>query len=255
MVTSDITEDVFLGGRLTLAQAKDGFRAGLDSVLLPAAAQVEEGDQVLDAGCGAGVAGLCLLARVPDARLTGVDLNSGALRLCTENAARNGMASRASFVEGDVFDLPSLLGRDRFDHVISNPPFHDPDRERVSPREAKAAAHAFQKGEPYAKVLGLWIASCLAVLKTKGRITMINRAEALPATLAALEGPAGAIEIIPLWPKVGEPAKRIIVRARKGSNTAAKLHPGFVLHRAEGSFTSEIDAVLRDGEPLGASLS
>jgi len=251
VVTADFTQDVFLGGKLTLAQARDGFRAGLDSVLLPAAAPVRGGDHVLDAGCGAGVAGLCLLARVPEARLTGVDQEPGAIRLCTDNAARNGFEGDASFIEGDVFDLPNLTGRDRFDHVISNPPFHDPERERISPRIAKAAAHALRQGEPYSKALGLWIAACLAVLKTKGSLTMINRAEALPATLKALEGVTGAIEVIPLWPKAGEPAKRVIICARKGAKATAKLHPGFVLHGADGGFTPEIDAALRDGEALG----
>ena len=250
MVTVETTDDVFLGGKLTLSQMKDGFRAGLDSVLLPAAAQVSAGEQVLDAGCGAGVAGLCLLARVPGARLTGIDQEPEAIHLCTDNAARNGFADTAQFIEGDVFEVARLTGHDRFDHVISNPPFHDPERERISPRIAKAAAHAIGGGEPYAKALGLWIASCLSVLKTKGRITLINRAKALPATLAALEGPAGAIEVIPLWPKMGEPAKRVIVRARKGARTGAKLASGFVLHGADGAFTPEIDAVLRGGEAL-----
>ncbi len=248
---TDCTEDVFLGGKLTLVQSKDGFRAGLDSVLLPAAAPVRAGDHVLDAGCGAGVAGLCILARVAGVQLTGVDQEPGAIRLCTDNTARNGFTESATFIEGDVFDLPELTGRDRFDHVISNPPFHDPERERISPRIAKAAAHALRQGEPYSKALGFWIAACLAVLKTKGSLTMINRAEALPATLKALEGVTGAIEVIPLWPKAGEPAKRVIVRARKGAKAAAKLHPGFVLHGADGSFTPEIDAALRDGEALG----
>ena len=38
--------------------------------------------------------------------------------------------------------------------------------------------------------------------------------------------------------------------ARKGAKTGAKLHPGFVLHEADGSFTSEIEAALRDGQAL-----
>jgi len=249
-VNTETTEDDFLGGRLKLLQLKDGFRAGLDSVLLAAVANVEPGEHVMDVGCGAGVAGLCLLARVPGVQLTGVDQEAEAVRLCTDNAARNDFAAAAQFVEGDVFDLPELTGRDKFDHVISNPPFHDPERERLSPRAGKAAAHALRQGAPYSAALGLWIGNCLATLKTKGRITLINRAEALPAILAALEGPAGAIEVIPLWPKSGEPARRIIVRARKGAKTEAKLAPGFVLHQADGNFTPEIDAALRDGEPL-----
>lgn len=251
-MNTETTEDEFLGGRLKLEQLKDGFRAGLDSVLLAAAAKVEPGEHVMDAGCGAGVAGLCLLARVSGVQLTGIDQEPDAIRLCTDNAARNKFAGAAQFIEGDVFDLPNLLGRDRFDHVISNPPFHDPMRERLSPRAGKAAAHALQLGEPYAAALGLWISNCLTALKTKGRITLVNRTEALPAILAALEGPTGAIEVVPLWPKKGEPARRVIVRARKGAKTGAKLASGFVLHGPDGDFTPEIDAALRDGEPLAA---
>lgn len=238
--------DAFLGGRLTLKQPKHGFRAGLDSVLLAAAADVFPGDQVLDAGCGAGVAGLCLMARVPGIHLNGIDLSEESIHLCTENAAANNIA--ASFVHGDVMDMPRIVGHDAFDHVISNPPFHDGTRERASPREDKARAHGFE-GE-YAENIGKWIGACLAVLKTKGRITLVNRAEALPATLAALDYRAGEIVIVPLWPKAGEAARRVIVTARKGAKTGAKLHPGFVLHEADGSFTSMIDAALRKGAAL-----
>jgi len=249
-ITRDFTEDEFLGGQITIRQSKVGFRAGLDSVLLAAAAKVFAGDQVLDAGSGAGVAGMCLLARVPDAHLLGVDVNPEAVRLCTENAIRNNLGDACLFNEGDVFDLPALVGRDRFDHVISNPPFHDPIRERISPHEGKAAAHTLLKERPYDEAIALWIKACLASLKAKGCITLVNRAVALPAMLAALNGPAGDIEVIPLWPKAGEPSRRVIIRARKGSRSVAKLHPGFVLHGEDGSFTPEIDAALGGCAPL-----
>ncbi len=243
-----LTEDVFLGGKLKLLQSEAGFRAGLDSVLLPAAANVAPGEFVLDAGCGAGVGGLCLLARVGNVHLTGVDRSHAAIHLCTENATQNRFVGE--FIEGDVFELPALVGRDVFDHVITNPPFHDPARERPSPNQAKAAAHGLGHQKPYDEALTLWVEACLAALKTKGRITLINRTEALPALLAALDGPAGEIVVVPLWPKRGQPAKRVIVTARKGSRTGAKLHPGFVLHEEGGSFTSEIEAALREGEAL-----
>lgn len=252
MTSGDFTEDDFLGGRLKVRQPTEGFRAGLDSVLLAAAARVQPGESVLDAGSGAGVAGLCLLARVPGARLLGVDLDPEAIRLCTENAAANDLAEACIYNQGDVFELPKLVGRDRFDHVISNPPFHDPERERPSPLTTKAAAHALQDKGPYDAALALWLEACLATLKTKGWITLINRAEALPATLKALEGPAGAIEIVPLWPRAGEPARRVIIRARKGARTGAKLLPGFVLHGADGTITPEIDAALRECTTLPA---
>jgi tRNA1(Val) A37 N6-methylase TrmN6 len=59
----------------------------------------------------------------------------------------------------------------------------------------------------------------------------------------------GAVEIIPLWPRQGEAAKRVIVRARKDRQTPCTLHPGLVLHEAGGSYTPETDGILRDMAP------
>ncbi len=245
---NEITSDAFLGGQLTIRQPKTGFRAGLDSVLLAAVVRAKKADLILDAGAGVGVASLCLAARQPGATIRAVDSNTDMVRLCADNIAANNLADRVAASNGDVFDLPAQQGRDIFDHVITNPPFHDGTRERPSPSRSKAAAHGFEG--PYEVVFSNWIEACLAVLKTKGRIWIINRAEALPVMLAALDGTVGEIEICPLWPKAGVPAKRVIVTARKGAKGPSVLHPGFVLHQENGSFTPDIDAVLRDGRAL-----
>src|SRR5690242_10913614 len=62
--TLELTDDEFLGGRVKLWQPKDGFRAGLDSVMLAAAVQVKPGARVCDLGVGVGTASVCLAARV-----------------------------------------------------------------------------------------------------------------------------------------------------------------------------------------------
>ncbi|MCO4829001.1 MAG: methyltransferase, partial [Lentibacter algarum] len=64
MSTPDLTHDAFLGGRLKLWQPKQGYRAGVDPVLLAASIAAKAGESVLDLGCGAGAAALCLGRRV-----------------------------------------------------------------------------------------------------------------------------------------------------------------------------------------------
>ena len=71
--------------------------------------------------------------------------------------------------------------------------------------------------------------------------------------LALLHGKAGDVAILPLWPKAGKAAKRVILRARKGIKTGAALLPGLVLHEADGKYTRETESVLRDGETLRMS--
>ena len=85
----DITQDGFLGGQLQLYQPKTGYRAGIDPVLLAAACPARSGEHVLELGCGVGVASLCLMARVPEVRLYGVEILPEYAQLARDNAAHN----------------------------------------------------------------------------------------------------------------------------------------------------------------------
>jgi tRNA1(Val) A37 N6-methylase TrmN6 len=70
------------------------------------------------------------------------------------------------------------------------------------------------------------------------------RADRTGEVLAVL--PKTGVQILPLWPRPGEPAKRVIIQAQKSSGAAAKMLPGLVLHRdAGGGYTPEADAILR----------
>ncbi len=60
------------------------------------------GDRVLDIGAGVGVAGLCLLARVPGIEVTAVEIDAGLSAFAAQNAARNGFAERFQIINADV---------------------------------------------------------------------------------------------------------------------------------------------------------
>ena len=70
----ELTHDGFLGGRLHLWQPRRGYRAGVDPVLLAASVPAQAGQSVLDLGCGAGAAMLCLGVRVPGLDLNGLEV-------------------------------------------------------------------------------------------------------------------------------------------------------------------------------------
>ena len=81
------TIDQFLGGKVTAKQPAQGYRAGVDAVLLAASVPAKAGDTVLELGCGVGVASLCLTARVGGLLVTGVELQPDYAAL----AAKNGL--------------------------------------------------------------------------------------------------------------------------------------------------------------------
>ena len=243
-----ITEDALLGGRVRLRQPARGYRAAIDPVLLAATLQPAAGDRLLDLGCGVGAASLCLLARVAKATVHGLEMRADLARLAQDNADLNGVAARFIVAEGDVLAPPATLAPGSFDQVLSNPPHLADDGGSRSPRPLWDSAS--REG---AARLEDWVACALAMLRDKGSMTWVHRADRLDALLAALHGRAGEIVVFPLWPaptEAGRPAKRVIVRARKGVTSPMRLAPGLVLHRGDGGFTEAAEAVLRDAAPL-----
>jgi len=241
------TEDHLLGGRVRLRQPEAGYRAAIDPVLLAAAVPARPGDSVLDLGCGAGAAALALAARVPEASVTGLERDPDLIALCAANIALNEMAGRLRALVGDVAAPPADLAAGTFDHAMANPPFLEAGTADPSPDAGRRAANIEGTAD-----LSDWIAAALAAVRRKGTVTFIHRADRLDDLVAGLHGPAGGITILPLWPRAGAPAKRVIVAARKGVKSPARLLPGLVLHDAGGAYTAAAEAVLRDGAALVA---
>lgn len=200
---------------------------------------------MLDIGCGTGAASLCLATRVPQCRITGLEMQRELVRLAGDNALLNGMNDRVSVMAGNLLNPPPRLSPGMFDHVMANPPFIERGRGNPVPDPAKAAATI--EGEAG---LGDWVRFALVMVREKGTVTFIHRADRIDALLGQIAGRAGEVVVFPLWPGAGRPASRILVRARKQIAAPARLSPGLVLHEADGRFTAEAEAVLRGGEAL-----
>jgi tRNA1(Val) A37 N6-methylase TrmN6 len=247
MPDTDHTQDALLGGLVRLRQPRKGQRASADAVMLAAAVQARGSAQILELGCGSGVAMLCLAARLRGVQVAGIELQPDLVALCAGNIAANGFAERLSVHEGDI-RARRIAGvtPNSFDQVFANPPYFDAARHRVSPHAGRAAARA----EAEDADIGHWVAAMLRYARPNGVLTLIHKAERLGDTLAACDGKAGAIRVIPLFSRAGQPAKRVIVRAVKGSKAPLVLTPGLILHGPGGDYLPEIDAVLRTGAAL-----
>jgi tRNA1(Val) A37 N6-methylase TrmN6 len=221
-----LTHDRLLAGRVALAQPKHGYRAAIDPVLLAAAVPLQAGERALELGCGAGAAALCLLARVPDGAVTGLEQQPVLAGLARDNAAANDSESRLCVHVGDLLDPPEAIARGGFDHPL------------------RAAANV----EGAAR-LPDWVAALARATRRGGTLTLIHRADRLPELLAALDRVAGALVTFPLWPAAGKAAKRVLVQGRVGVGGPAVLAAGLTLHTG-GGFTPEARAVLEDGAPL-----
>ncbi|WP_417475638.1 tRNA1(Val) (adenine(37)-N6)-methyltransferase [Leisingera sp.] len=245
---NELSRNGFLGGRVQLWQPLAGYRAGVDPVLLAASVPARPKDAVLELGCGAGQALLCLGARVPQLSLTGVELQPSYADLARRNAAAN--AQPMEVFEADLSALPEPLKQRQFTHVIANPPYYKPGAH--SPARDAGRQVALGERTP----LAAWIRTASRRLAHRGYLHMIQRADRLPDMLTACADCLGSVEVLPLAPRQNRAAELVILRARKGGRADFRLHAPLILHegarheRDGDSYSPQIRAVLRDGAAL-----
>ena len=215
------TADTLLNGKIRLRQPVAGYRAAIDPVFLAAAVPAGPGDRVLDAGCGAGAAFLCLARRVSGCTVAGVERDAAFAELARFNVRDNGFEERVEIHTGDIAGSIPGLAPASCDHVMINPPYLDPRRSRPSVHGSRAAAMVEGAAGPAA-----WFSFAHAMLRDGGTLTLIHRADRLADVMAALSPRFGGIEQFPLFPFSGRAAKRVIFRARKDSDAPAAMLPG-----------------------------
>lgn len=244
----DLSRDKFLDGRLYIFQPKAGYRAAMDPVLLAAACDARAGQSVLELGCGAGVASLCLGATVTGVTLTGLELQPEYADLARRNAAENGLAFE--IIVGDLADMPAGLRARSFDHVIANPPYF------AAQNGTAAADSGRETAQREATPLALWVRQAFRRLKPGGWLTLIQNADRLSDILRAIGDHGGATRVLPIAPREGRDAGRVIVQTRKGAKTPLRLLAPLVLHAAPShagdaeDLTQFAQSVLRDGAKL-----
>lgn len=246
--------DAFLGGRVEAVQPRAGHhRSGLDAVLIAAAFADGAAGRAVDLGAGAGVAGFCLAARAPAVDVVLAEREADlvdAARRALERPANAAFRDRAHPVVADI--LTAAGRRDAglmpasFDLALMNPPFYEAGAVRSSPRAQRAAAHVLTESG-----LDGWFRAAAALLVPGGILAAILPAARLGDLLPALDGRFGCVHLLPVHPRAGQPALRIVVRATKGSRAPLAIQPGLVLHETDGNaFTPPLRAILREGAAL-----
>lgn len=230
---------------MRLRQPARGYRVAIDPVFLAAAVPANPGDSVLDIGAGTGAAALCLAHRVRRVRVTGIEVQPALAALARQSAAYNRCEDRVRFVEGNIGETKRpLLGR--FDHVMANPPYRQAGRAQWSREASRATAHHEESAVPIAA----WVDFAFAHLRVGGSATFIYASEREDDLIAQIHRHTSAIQVTRLWPKTGRPAKRVIVRAARGTLGAERRSKGLVLHELDGTYTKAAQAILRGGAAL-----
>ncbi len=224
---------------MRLIQSKGGLRAAIDPVLLAAAIPAKPGESVLEAGCGTGAAALCLAARILGVQVAGLDLQAELVALARESAELNGMSRRVTFIAGDILSPPPPIADTLFDHVMANPPYMRAGTGNVSPDRVRALSSVEGEAD-----LAAWVRFCFGHVRPGGSVTFVHRADRAAEVAGLFLGAGAGTVIFPLG------SKRALVQGIAGGRGGLTHLSGLVLHRADGTFTTEAETILRHGAAL-----
>lgn len=236
-----LTRDTLFNGRLICSQFKRGYRFSADAVLAAHFCRPGPEDLILDLGCGSGVIGLILAFRHHGARVIGLEVQQELARLAEENIRTNGLASRASVIHGSLRDISTLVAPESFDLVVSNPPFRQPGRGRVSPTDQRARA----RHEIDASLAEVVRAAAFAV-KNRGRAVFVYPAvRSMALTTALKDARLEPKRLQPVYSYPGIPeATLVLVEAMKnGGEEVQLLAPFYMYARQNGPYSEAMQTL------------
>ena len=123
--------------QFTIHQQYCAMKVGTDGTLLGAWALASESPcRILDIGTGTGLIALMMAQRYPQAKVTAIDIDDGAVRQAKENVSASPFADRINVIKADVLTFEE---EEKYDSIVCNPPFFEdsltcPDPQRTEAR-------------------------------------------------------------------------------------------------------------------------
>lgn len=220
-----------LAGDWKIFQLKGGHRFSADDVLTAwtAVAARPQARRLLDLGSGLGSVGLLVLWRLPDAHLTGLEVQQLSHQLGLKTVAYNGLSDRVDFRLADLRE-PQELGR--FELVTGSPPYFPVSKATVSPHPQRAAARCELHGDVFD-----YCRAAAEYLEAEGRFVFVH-AGCDPRPFQAIE--EAGLKLLAWRPVLFrahlEPTVALFTCGWRGQRQDP---PPFVIRDHQGRWTSE----------------
>lgn len=221
--------------QFTIEQSDCAMKVGTDGCLLGGWFNCSESKRVLDIGCGTGLITI-MVAQRNNAEITGIEIDSKAAVQARINADNSPWGERIAIVHGDLLEYTT---EQRFDHIVSNPPYFvnslkcdDTSRTLARHSDSLDCRQFFRK--------------CAELLSSDGRVSIVIPCDIMNEwKTAALElnlHPARTT-FIKTTPK--KAAKRVLIEFRFNTQDENK-ESTLVLENSPGEYSDDAKKILSD---------
>lgn len=236
----EVTTDDLQNGYY-IYQPADGFRFGVDAVLLSEFTRIKPGENVLDMGTGTGIIPILLAAKTKGRHFTGLEIQEFSAAVARESVLLNKLEERIDIVNGDIKEASKLFGNERFNVIVSNPPYmmadhglrNDADEKYIARHEALCTFDDIAR-------------EASRVLISKGRFYLIHR----PFRLAELFMTLKKYKLEPkrmrlVHSYVDKEPQMVMIEASKGGNSGIKIEKPLIIYEKGGEYTEELKEIYK----------
>lgn len=230
--------------KVQVIQAVRGYRVSEDAVILTWFARPRPGELGLDAGTGCGVIAFGLARKEPLCRVVGVEIQEGLADRASRGVRLNHLENQVAVVRGDVRHADLFFQGGSFDFVVSNPPYYQPGRGRISLLHEKALSRhqLMMPLQDLFRVAGI-------LLKPHGRLSVIYPASEMGCiTKVMKETGFEPARMLWIYPHERAEAGLVCVEALPRSSGAELLEQRLVLYCGPGVRTPEAESIMAGEE-------
>ncbi len=228
-------DDLQLAG-LHILQKEQGFRFGMDAVLLADFARVDPRDRLADFGTGTGILPLLAAGREKGAHIDAFEIQPDMADMARRSVLLNGLQDRIAVHALPVEKADEAVAPGTLDAILCNPPYGIPGTTLRNPEQTLSLArHQSQDG------LKAWFSMAYRLLRGKGRFAMIYPAPRMLEAMQALEKARLAPKRFRLiYPSTEKPANLVLIEAMKDAKPMLHPEPPLIVYQADGSMTQEL---------------
>ncbi len=238
MRSGERIDDLQLAG-LRILQKEQGFRFGMDAVLLADFARVEPRDRVADFGTGTGILPLLVAGRDRAAHIDAFELQPDMADMAKRSVDLNGLTERISVHALPVEQASDVVPPCSLDVILCNPPYGLPGTTLHNPTETLSLArHQSSEG------LAAWFSMAYRLLRGKGRFAMIYPAPRMLEVMQALSKARLEPKRFRLiYPAADKAANLVLIEAMKDAKPMLHPEPPLIVYEADGAMTPELKRI------------
>lgn len=236
MDSNEVLDDLQNG--YYIIQRSDGFKFGIDAVLLADFAKESKG-LAMDLCTGTGIVPLLLAAKSGIRHIDAVEIQPQIAEMAQRSVAYNKLNHLIDVRCMDLLDAPEFFGKGVYDTVTVNPPYmkagsglvSDGDTKTISRHEVKCSLEEV-------------VRTAAVLLKPHGRLYMVHRPARLVDIFSAMRKYRLEPKIMrPVMPKPGKEMNLVLICGIKCANSELRTLPPLYVYDSAGNYSKEIDEI------------